>query len=84
MLVAIDKNVIFNELQLDNLPDEQKESVWSVMLDIFQTRIVERVLFLLSQEEDKRQFLIFRPALWQWLGRTVLVNPILLMQSGGS
>ena len=58
MLVTLNRDLIFEDLGINDLNSDQKEIIWQVMLDIFQTKIIERMLSLLSEEEDKRQFLL--------------------------
>lgn len=58
ILVSINKDQLLAKLQLADLTVEQQETVWQLILDIFQTRIIERILSYLSNETDKRQFLV--------------------------
>ena len=58
ILVSINKDQLLAKLQLTDLTAEQQETIWQLILDIFQTRIIEQVLSYLGNEADKREFLV--------------------------
>ncbi len=57
-IVVLDKKLILKELGLNRLAKVQQDAIWQLILDIFQTRVLDYILSALSNEDSKRRFLL--------------------------